>query len=169
MALKMVKKGKSCKWKTKSNPTKPLKNELTSKRSPLLYKSGRFTPHSGQQEYQTRNIQTGTKLFEWKIQPSCFLCLPLSAARTGTQEETFSALQRLKWNFLGNTESHSQSQGNGEPFFPPSLLCSLLFPISFFFFSLQLFWSEYHSDFITVTSSLWTRLSLGGREPLWRW
>lgn len=119
---------------TKSNQNKPLKNKLRTRRSLSPSKSGKFTPHYHQRGFQTRLIQMWTKLFEWKIQPSSFLCLSPSAPWSDKQQETSSALQRLKWNFLGNTESHSQSQGNGDPFFfPPSLLCSLLSPIYFFF------------------------------------
>lgn len=131
--FKMVKERESHKWKTKSNRDKPLKNKLKSKWLLLPSKSGKCTPCCHQRGFQTRHSQMGTKLFEWKIQPSSFLCLPQSAARTGTETETSLASERLKRNFLGNTESHSQSQGNCEAFFPPSLLCSLLSPIYFFF------------------------------------
>lgn len=145
MALKMVKKGKSCKWKTKSNPTKPLKNELTSKRSPLLYKSGRFTPHSGQQEYQTRNIQTGTKLFEWKIQPSCFLCQLPELARRRRPFRPCNVWSETFWGILKVTRS---PRGMVSHFFHP--------PFFVVYFSLYLFFFS-HCSFsdqsITVTLS----------------
>lgn len=69
------------------------------------------------------------------------------------------------WGILKVTHS---PRGMVSHFFRPPFFV-VYFPLYTFLFLLQLFWSQYHSDFITIISLLWTSPPLGGREPLWRW
>lgn len=166
--FKMVKDRERCKWKTKSNKNKPLKNKLRSKRSLLLSESGKFTPHCRQWEFQTRHIQMGTKLLEWKIQPSSFLCLLCRLPELAHRKRPLWPHHVWSESFGWILKVTHSPRGMVSHFFLSPLFV-VYSPLYTFFFLSQLFWSQYQSDFTTITSLLWTSPSLGGTEPLWKW
>lgn len=165
--FKIIGERERFKWKTKLNKNK-LTNKLRSKRWLLPSKSGKFPPCCHQWEFQTRHIQMGTKLLEWKIQPSFFLCLLHQLPELACRKRPLWPHNVWSETFGGILKVTHSPRGMVSHFFLSPLFV-VYFSLYAFFFLSQLFWSQYHSDFITVTSSLWTGPSLGGRESLWRW